>query len=243
MEETLLKKDISSQEAGADATIPEKFRDPDTGALNVDALLQSYIALEKKLSGMMPRPDSAEDRLAILRMLGLPESPDAYDITVPHGLFDVDGDVNKKLHEKGFTVDQVLAVYDLAAEKFVPMILELAGEFQADREVERLIAAFGGEDKWAEVSRQLLSYGRKNLPPEVLKSLAGSFEGVMALYRMMKGEGSEDALDLTRRDSRDGHEGQDDLTTMMRDPRYWRDRDPAFVGKVTKGFQKLYGAS
>ena len=27
---------------------------------------------------------------------------------------------------------------------------------------------------------------------------------------------------------------------MMRDPRYWRDRDPSFVQKVTEAFQKMY---
>jgi hypothetical protein len=27
---------------------------------------------------------------------------------------------------------------------------------------------------------------------------------------------------------------------MMRDPRYWRDRDPAFIAQVTEGFKRLY---
>lgn len=30
------------------------------------------------------------------------------------------------------------------------------------------------------------------------------------------------------------------LREMMRDPRYWRDRDPAFVRRVTEGFGRLY---
>ena len=30
------------------------------------------------------------------------------------------------------------------------------------------------------------------------------------------------------------------LTRMMRDPRYWRERDPALVAQVTEGFQRLY---
>ena len=32
-----------------------------------------------------------------------------------------------------------------------------------------------------------------------------------------------------------------DLQAMMRDPKYWRDRDPSTVKKVTDGFQTLYG--
>jgi len=27
---------------------------------------------------------------------------------------------------------------------------------------------------------------------------------------------------------------------MMRDPRYWRERDPEIIQKVTKGFSRLY---
>ena len=27
---------------------------------------------------------------------------------------------------------------------------------------------------------------------------------------------------------------------MMRDPRYWRERDATFVAQVTEGFQRLY---
>jgi hypothetical protein len=27
---------------------------------------------------------------------------------------------------------------------------------------------------------------------------------------------------------------------MMQDPRYWRDRDPAFVSEVTRGFERLF---
>jgi len=42
--------------------------------------------------------------------------------------------------------------------------------------------------------------------------------------------------------SSDGMEDKE-LQSMMRDPKYWRDRDPAFVAKVTEGFKNLYGNS
>ena len=32
-----------------------------------------------------------------------------------------------------------------------------------------------------------------------------------------------------------------DLQSMMRDPKYWREKDPAFVAKVTDGFKRMYG--
>ena len=127
-------------------------------------------------------------------------------------------------------------VYDLAVEKMVPMVLELADEFKAEREVDRLIAAFGGPEKWTEISRQLLAYGQKNMPPEVLNNLSSSFEGVMALYRLMKGEEPV----MSREDAQTASMGERDLQSMMRDPRYWKTKDPAFVAQVTDGFRRVY---
>ncbi|MBP5858455.1 hypothetical protein KAJ83_15650 [Marivibrio halodurans] len=31
------------------------------------------------------------------------------------------------------------------------------------------------------------------------------------------------------------------LRRMMRDPRYWRDKDPAILDRVSEGFRRLYG--
>ncbi|MCB9988624.1 MAG: hypothetical protein H6868_04720 [Rhodospirillales bacterium] len=202
--------------------IPEKFIDPQSGEVRLDSLLSSYLELERKMSERPSRP----------------ASPDEYQVDVSHGLFDIDPDVNKKLYEYGFTLEQVQAVYDMAAEKLVPMILEMSAEFQADRENERLIAHFGGEDKWQEISRQLLAYGRKNLPPEVLNSLSSSFEGIMALHRMMQGQ----EPGLVSEGETGVNAGEEELRSMMRDPRYWRERDPGYVAKVTEGFRRMYGA-
>jgi hypothetical protein len=118
----------------------------------------------------------------------------------------------------------------------MPLIAEIAADFQADREVERLINHFGGAEKWKEVSRQLLAFGRQNLSPDMLKNLSGSFDGVMALHRMMKSEepGLKRGVSVNAVEEKDLH-------SMMRDPRYWRDKDPSFIAKVTDGFQKIYG--
>jgi len=237
MTDNLLTPEIETASASVSssakpANLPEKFWDDAKQQIRVDALLNSYLELEKKLSTMI-NPD---DRARVLTTLGVPETPDAYEVNVSHGLFPVDADINKRLHERGFTPDQVQMVYDLAVEKMVPMVLELADEFKAEREVDRLIAAFGGPEKWAEISRQLLAYGQKNLPPEVLSNLAGSFEGVMALYRLMRGEEPV----MSREDISSGSGDERELQSMMRDPRYWKTRDPGFVAQVTEGFRRVY---
>lgn len=203
-------------------TIPDKFKDPATGELNVDNLLTSYSELEKKLSKSPSVPKSADD----------------YCIECQHGMFGVDEEMNKRLHDKGFTNEQVQIVYDLAAEKMVPLVVQMAADYRADREIEKLVEHFGGEDKWREISRQLLAFGQRALPADVLDTLASSFEGVIALQRMMKGE----EPGLSRKSEPTGNkEGELELQSMMRDPKYWRDQDPSFVAKVTQGFQKLYG--
>jgi hypothetical protein len=204
------------------ATIPDKFKDPSTGELKIDSLLTSYSELEKRLSKSPAVPKSADD----------------YCINCDHGYFGVDSDMNKRLHEKGFTNDQVQFVYDLAAEKMVPLVFQMAADYNAEREIEKLVAHFGGEEKWNEVSRQLLAFGKKTLGPDVLETLSSSYEGVLALYKMMKGE--EPGVMQTAERSQP-MSGELDLQSMMRDPKYWRDQDPSFVAKVTEGFQKLYG--
>jgi hypothetical protein len=234
MTDNLLTPEIETTANPKPETLPEKFWDPETGEIRLDALIQSYIALEKKLSAKAETP---EDKAKLHRMLGVPDSADDYCVNCDHGLFTPDADINTRLHERGFTPEQVQTVYDLAAEKLVPMILELSEEFKADREVERLAAAFGGPERWQEVSRQLLAYGRKNLPADVLRNLSSSFEGVMALHRMMKG----DDVALSPRIDTPTGDSESDLRSMMRDPKYWRQKDPAFIGKVTEGFKRIYG--
>jgi hypothetical protein len=203
------------------ADVPEKFKDPKTGDVKIDALVQSYKELEKRLSQVPSAPKSHEE----------------YCVECKHGLFTPDAEVNKRLHAKGLTQEQVQEVYDLAAEKMMPMMMEIAAEYQADREVEKLINHFGGVDTWREMSRQLLSFGRKNLPADVLDNLASSYEGVMALHRMMKGEEPK----LQRSNAAPMAADDKDLRSMMRDLKYWREKDPAFIAKVTEGFRDLYG--
>lgn len=203
-------------------SIPDKFKNPETGELNVENLLTSYSELEKKLS----------------KGPSVPKSADEYCIECQHGMFGVDAEMNKRLHEKGFSNEQVQVVYDLAAEKMVPLVIQMAADYRADREIEKLVEHFGGDEKWREVSRQLLSFGERALPADVLDTLASSFEGVLALHRMMKGE----EPGLTRASAPVGNnEGEVELQSMMRDPKYWRDQDPSFIKKVTEGFQRLYG--
>ncbi|WP_029009100.1 capsid assembly protein [Azospirillum halopraeferens] len=242
MAENLLTAPVGeTSAAGRPAHVPDKFWDPAAGAVRLEALLKSYLELERKLSAMAggaPGAGEPPDRASLLRTLGVPEAPDGYCIACDHGLFQPDPEINGRLHAAGFTPEQAQLLYDLAAERMVPLIRDLAAEFQAEREVERLVAHFGGEERWREVSRQLLAWAARTLPPAAVEGLSTTYEGVMALHRMMTGSEPAALRGEGGGPATGGSEAE--LHALMRDPRYWRDRDPALVTRVTDGFRRLY---
>ncbi|MFT6582858.1 MAG: hypothetical protein ACJAU6_003304 [Alphaproteobacteria bacterium] len=159
-----------------------------------------------------------------------------YAITLDHDLFDVDPKLNERLRAAGFTGEQAQMVYDLATEELMPVAEEIAGALQSEVDDRRLEAHFGGAGKWRETQRQLKSWGGANLPTEAFESLASSYEGVKTLHRLM--QGSEPQIVQSGGVGRSTN--ATDLRRMIRDPRYWRDRDPDFVREVTAGFEKVY---
>lgn len=236
---TTLLDDAAREEKGSDA-IPEKFRDPQTGELRVDLLLKSYRALEQKLAGIVAVPgEDADDeaRNRFLRALGVPERPEDYPITLKDPALWPDPEVNRRLHEAGFTPAQAQLVYDLACDHVAPQLHALAGEFRYRGERERLVQRYGSEARWRETARALEAWGRRNLPPQVFEALASSYEGIVALEAMMQGDdpslpkggaGGDEML------------SEEQLVSLMRDPRYWKKRDPEILAKVTEGFRRLY---
>lgn len=223
-DETLLEQTV--EKAVKPEVLPAKFWDEETGSVRLDALVKSYTALEQKLSKKDDRPAP-------------PESADAYDIKLVGDLIKSDPEINARLHAKGFTNEQVQEVYDLASEKLMPMIMDIVQDAQADRELDRVVDHFGGVEAWARVSRQLLAFGRKNLPPAMLQSLSSSYEGILQLHRMMLDKSGNPKREMGRKGA-GGALDEKQLTKMMQDPRYWRDRNPDFIAKVTEGFQNLY---
>jgi len=207
------------------AGVPAKFWDAEKGEIRVDALLKSYLELERKLS------ETSRVRPAA--------SPDDYAINVPGALFDPDPEINQRLFAAGFSPEQAQLVYEMAAEYIIPLISEMAGELQSERELERLVERFGGEAKWREVSRQLMAWAQKELPEPVVQALSSTEVGILAMYQMMQSNGTGPINARSTTTTTPG-EGQD-LDAMIRDPRYWRDKDPAFITAVTEGFKKRYG--
>jgi hypothetical protein len=203
--------------------LPDKFWDEARGELRTDALANSYLQLEQKLGAM----GGAE----------VPADPSGYAIEAGDGIPEADPEVNARLHAAGFSQAQAQLVYELAGQYLAPMMSGMAAEFVAQAEQDRLAQHFGGRERWDELSGQIRDWGKANLGQEVYRALSGTAEGVKAIHRMMA-EGEPALL-------RDGHafgapESEESLRALMRDPKYWRDHDPAVVARVQKGFQQLY---
>lgn len=234
-------REVAEAADGVDkpAWLPAKFWDPELSDVRLEALAKAYVALENRLHALTSGGGKGDPKLDKVRAaMGVPGSPDAYRLTVNPVLGGPDGEVNRRLHQAGFTEAQAQVVYDLAAERLLPAAEAMAADFEADRQLARLVEHFGGEEAWNEVSRQLLTWGQANLPPGVLNALSGTFEGVLALKGMME-KGGEPGLKGSG-GPRAATAREDELKAMMRDPRYWRDRDPALIDKVAQGFKRLY---
>lgn len=216
--------------------VPEKFWDTQAGQVRVEALSKSYGELERKLSGMIPGPKSPDWEQSWRRAAGVPETPDGYGIAVRDDSLAVDPDVNRRLHAAGFTPAQAQLVYDLAAERLVPLVHEYAESYRAEVAREKLAAEFGGAQKWEALAPQIARWGEANLPRPVYDALASTPEGVRALHRLMSsGEPDLNGLGAAARPL-----DEEGLRKLMADKRYWRDHDPEIARAVSEGFRRLY---
>jgi hypothetical protein len=110
-------------------------------------------------------------------------------------------------------------------------------ELRATRDAERLASQFGGEAAWQNMARQIKTWGEANVSADVYQTLASSYDGVLAMHQMMQ---AREPSVLQDAEGPQSDVDEATLTRMMRDPRYWRDRDPAFIAQVTEGFKRLY---
>jgi hypothetical protein len=169
----------------------------------------------------------------------VPETPDAYAITLADGVGEIDADLNQRLHRAGFSNAQAQLVYDLAGEILAPILgdLDQAAARATDRAT--LVAEFGGAENWKKLAPKIESWGKANLPEAAFDTLCQTADGVRALHRMMM---QNDEATFGRGDGGTGATSlRSEIRRKMNDPRYWRDRDPAIVAEVQADFARLSG--
>lgn len=226
--ENLLETSAMAQKSGHSNKpqgLPEQFWDEQTGEVRLEELIASYNDLARR-----------DDNLIETNLRNMPQNYTQYQIKSPSPVLEVDEDLMKRFYEKGFTNEQAQFVYDLAGERVLPVLDEMAVNFEAEKQLEKLSRYFGGRDKFNEVSRSLSNWAKQNVNPEVYEALGSTSEGVIALYKMMS---SSEPL-LNKNDGEMSNLSEAGLRKMMEDPRYWRDKDSAYIAKITRGFEKLY---
>lgn len=214
--------------------IPEKFKNQD-GTLNADALIKSYVALEKKIGTMISVPsDDADDdmRNRFRRAIGVPDAPDNYP---KNDLFD-DENLRAKFFEIGLTSSQVSQIYNIAQEFLSPVISDLFATQSQATAISELKNFFGGDEKMNDAIKQINAFGEQFLPRDAFDALCTTPQGIQGIYRMMQSMEPH----VQTADSDDINLSDNDLRRMMRDPKYWRDHDSEYVRKIENGFKKLY---
>ena len=209
--------------------LAEKFWDGEKGEIRTESLARSYAELEKRFSTEGSGPDAGN----------VPASIDEYEIMLGDEKAKVDEAVAERLHKAGFTREQAQVVYDLGVEQLAPVIMELAANAESEKQISKLESHFGGRERWGETARQINAWGQANLGKETFDTLSASYDGVIAMHRMMA---ANEPTVIGRTSGAPTNQSEGDLRRLMRDPKYWRERDPAVVSEVRNGFAKLYPA-
>lgn len=220
-----MAENLIEQKSAKPQGLLDKFWDEDRQEVKLDELIEDYNYLA-----------SRDDNLVETNNRILPESYNGYEIEIKSPLLERDEEVFKRFYEKGFTNEQAQLVYDLANERVIPVLDEMAIDFEAKKQLEKLAEYFGSTERFNEVSRSISAWAKTSIRPEVYDALATTAEGVIALYKMMSSNEPMISKEAVQGESLD----EDTLKQMMQDPRYWRDHDKAYVSKITNAFEQLY---
>ncbi|MDG4718089.1 MULTISPECIES: capsid assembly protein [Thalassospira] len=222
-------KDIEGLEPDAVSEVPEAAQGQEDapGAEQV-SVKAGFLTTDGDAPADMPdMPDTPD----------IPARAEDYDISVNDALGAVDPDLNRRLHDAGFSNAQAQLVYDLAGEILEPMMADLNQAAQRASDRATLVNEFGGARNWKELAPRIEKWGRANLPEAAFDIMCQTADGVRTLHRLMAGG---DEARLAGGDGGSGPENvRSDIRRKMNDPRYWRDRDPDIIAEVQADFARL----
>lgn len=219
--------------------VQDKFWDAERKEVNLENLASSYNALEKKLGSRTEdlskqiRTDLEQEKLGKTPeeyKVNLPELPENVDVTVSDDMELVQWwkDTAK---QNGLSQEQ----FDQGVNAFVNNAVATLPDVNA--EMEKL-----GDNAKERIEASEL-WSKKNLSPEsysTFSSLAATAEGVKVIEEIMKL--TKDSPIPTTPTQVSVTPNEDDLKSMLQDPRYWDSskRDPAYVKRVTELYEKAY---
>lgn len=219
--------------------VQDKFWDAERKEVNLENLASSYNALEKKLGSRTEdlskqiRTDIEQEKLTKTPeeyKVNLPELPENVDVTVSDDMELVQWwkDTAK---QNGLSQEQ----FDQGVNAFVNNAVATLPDVNA--EMEKL-----GDNAKERIEASEL-WSKKNLSPDsysTFSSLAATAEGVKVIEEIMKL--TKDSPIPTTPTQVSVTPNEDDLKSMLQDPRYWDSskRDPAYVKRVTELYEKAY---
>ena len=219
--------------------VQDKFWDTERKEVNLENLASSYNALEKKLGSRTEdlskqiRTDLEQEKLGKTPeeyKVNLPELPENVDVTVSDDMELVQWwkDTAK---QNGLSQEQ----FDQGVNAFVNNAVATLPDVNA--EMEKL-----GDNAKERIEASEL-WSKKNLSPDsysTFSSLAATAEGVKVIEEIMKL--TKDSPIPTTPTQVSVTPNEDDLKSMLQDPRYWDSskRDPAYVKRVTELYEKAY---
>jgi len=238
MAEENTSQDTKQETSTRPEYIPEKFWNEEAGEVNVESLSTSYNSLEKKLGQRTDeltkqiRTDIEQERNA--------KVPEKYEIKMP----EIPEDINIEVHE-----DQPLLQWwsetaksmGLSQEQFNEGInqfvqneiaglpnIEQESQLLGDNAKDRIESA----DLWAKKHLSENAYS-------TIAKLSSTADGIKALEEIMAlNKGSVMPQGQTAVEAKPS---LNDLRSMMKDPRYWKDgdKDPAYIARVSKLFEQI----
>ena len=221
--------------------IPEKFWDTDRSEVNVEALGSSYKALESKL-GQRTDELSKSIREDMINETQQNVPTEGYDLVTPEMPEGVNVNLDAELpivkwwgefaSNKGLSQDEFNNGVNAFVENAVADIPNEKAEIEAlgDNGNERVEA--------------VEMFAKKNHSPENyerISNMATTAENIVALESLMNL--AKDVPMPKEGMAVDVAPSENDLRSMMRDPRYWDDarKDQGYIDRVTTLYEKKYG--
>lgn len=221
--------------------VQDKFWNKDTNEINIEELASSYNSLEKKL-GSRTEDLTAQIREDLANEVKA-NVPENYEIKMPEIPENVQMDINPEMpllqwwsetaKAKGLSQDE----FNKGIEAFVNNEISSLPDIDNERELlgENANQRIEAADLWSKKNLSSDSY-------EAIAEFASTAKGVKALEEIMKL--NKDAPIPQTETAIEAAPSLEDLRSMMKDPRYWKDgeRDQAYINKVSMMYEKYYGS-
>ena len=221
--------------------VQDKFWNKDTNEINIEELASSYNSLEKKL-GSRTEDLSKQIREDIANEVKA-NVPENYEINMPEIPENVQMDINPEMpllqwwsetaKSKGLSQEE----FNKGIEAFVNNEISALPDINNEKELlgENASQRIEAADLWSKKNLSTESY-------EAIANFATTAQGVKALEEIMKL--NKDAPIPETETAIEAAPSLEDLRSMMKDPRYWKDgeRDQAYINKVSMMYEKYYGS-